>query len=109
MNEEQIRKIIKEELDNFVKDRESHEVLFSDRLAVQKNIQILDARNIQAGRTIGTKIGTADDQKIGFYGVEPVIQQNTISNPSGGAVVDSQSRTAINLIIDRLQAMGFIK
>lgn len=109
MNEEQIRKIIKEELDNFVKDRESHELFLSDKMVIQKNLQLLDARNIQVGRTLGTKIGTADDQKIGFYGVEPVIQQDTISGPSGGAVIDSQSRTAINLIIDRLQIMGFIK
>jgi hypothetical protein len=109
MNEEQIRKIIKEELESFVKSRESHEVLFSDRIVMQKNLQFLNSRNIQAGRTVGTKIGTADDQKIGFYGVEPVIQQDTISNPSGGATIDSQARTAINLLIDRLQAMGFIK
>lgn len=32
----------------------------------------------------------------------------TISDPSGGATVDSQARTAINTIIDRMQALGLI-
>jgi hypothetical protein len=32
----------------------------------------------------------------------------TVSDPSGGATVDSQARTAINTIIDRLQAHGLI-
>lgn len=32
----------------------------------------------------------------------------TISDPSGGATVDAQARTAINTIIDRLQALGLI-
>lgn len=33
---------------------------------------------------------------------------SSVSDPSGGAVVDSQSRTAIIAIIDRLQALGLI-
>lgn len=38
----------------------------------------------------------------------PVAQQATISDPSGGATQDAEARTAINAIIDRLQAFGFI-
>lgn len=32
----------------------------------------------------------------------------TISDPAGGAVIDSQARSAIGTIIDRLQALGLI-
>jgi hypothetical protein len=31
-----------------------------------------------------------------------------ISNPSGGATIDSEARTAINLIINRLEDLGLI-
>ena len=70
--------------------------------------QILDGRNIQVGKTTGTKIGTAIDQKLAVFGVTPIVQGASISDPSGGDPVDSQARTAINAIIDRLQAFGII-
>jgi hypothetical protein len=38
----------------------------------------------------------------------PAAQQATISDPSGGATQDAEARTAINTIIDRLQAFGLI-
>lgn len=99
---DEIRKIVKEEL----------EQLFGlDRLTFQKNIQIFNARNIQLGKTIGTKIGTAIDQKLGFYGATPVDKPETIADPSGGgtAGVDTPARNAIIAIIDRLQELGLIK
>ena len=99
MTPEQVRQIIKEELSNF---------LGSDRYIFQKNIQIFDGRNIQLGRTNGTKMGTATAQLLGFYGVTPVDQPATISDPSGGGTVDTQARTAINALIDRLQELDLI-
>ncbi len=47
--------------------------------------------------------------KVGFW-VDPVSQQATINDPSGGggAGVDSSARTAINSLIDVLQKFGFI-
>lgn len=64
---ELIRQVVREEL----------EVLnVAEKLIFQKNIQILDARNIQLGRTTGTQIGTATDQKVGFFGTTPVVQQS---------------------------------
>ena len=78
----------------------------SDRYTFQKHLQFLDGRNIQAGRSVGTKIGTAADQKIGFFGKTPIVQQSAITAPSGGGSVDSQSRTAIGLIITALQNFG---
>jgi len=56
----------------------------------------------------GTKIGTGTSQLLAFWGTTPISQPATISDPSGGSTVDSESRTAINTIIDRLQAIGLI-
>jgi hypothetical protein len=49
-------------------------------------------------------------QKIGFYGVVPVVQASTIANPSGSGVagVDNSARTAIVSIITALHNMGII-
>lgn len=71
---------------------------------------MLDGRNIQTGRTTGTKIGTATDQLLGFYGVTPVNQPATVSDPAGGgtAGVDTPARNAVIAVIDRLQELGLI-
>lgn len=99
MTEEEVRQIIREELSN---------LLAIDRYTFQKHLQIFDAKNIQLGRTTGTKIGTATTQKLAFYGVTPVDQPATVDDPTGGATTDAQARGAINTIIDRLQELGLI-
>jgi hypothetical protein len=100
MNEEQVRQIIREELVSF---------MLMDKYTFQKHIQIFDGRNIQVGRTTGTNIGTATDQKLGFYGVIPIIQGLAVGDPAGQVNdLDSEARTAIATIIDRLQAIGII-
>lgn len=100
MTNEQVRQIIREEFSN---------ILGIDRYIFDKNIQILNGHNIQLGRGIGTKIGTASDQLLAFYGVAPVDQPNTIADPAGGATIDGPARTAINALIDRLQELGLIQ
>lgn len=65
LNEEQIKEIIRGELAFLLK---------SDRFTFEKLIQILDGRNIQLGKTTGTKIGTETAQKIGFFNTTPVDQ-----------------------------------
>jgi len=98
MNDEQkIREIIREEIGKF-----------SDRFIFEKMFQFLDGNNIQLGRNIGTKIGTATDQLLAFYGATPVDQPVAINAPSGGATVDAEARTAINTIISRLKELGLI-
>lgn len=99
MTPEQVRQIIREELASLLK---------SDRYLFEKHIQMADGRNIQTGLTTGTKIGTAATQKLGFFGVTPVDQPATVSDPSGGLTDDAQARAAINSIIDRLQELGLI-
>ena len=101
MTEEKVRQILRDELRNMIK---------SDRFTFEKLIQILDGRNIQLGRSVGTQIGTAIDQLLGFYGATPVNKPETIADPSGQADdLDTEARTAINALIDRLQELGLIK
>jgi len=97
MTEEQIRNIIREELS----------ALFAiDRYTFQKHLQLFDGRNVQTGRTTGTKIATASDQKLGFYGVTPVDQPETVADASG---CSGDADDKVNDVIDRLQELGFIK
>ena len=71
------------------------------------NNPVVFNNNIVIGKN-GTKFGTSTNDKISFYNKAPIIQPATISDPSGGATVDSQARTAINTLIDRLQELGLI-
>ena len=74
-----------------------------------KNTQILDGRNIQTGRTTGTKIGTATDQLLGFYGTTPVNQPATLADiASAGGDNDGTARTRCDAIVSRLQELGLI-
>lgn len=120
--DQELREIIKEEIQAFFNQGptvtpasaladSSNTNTLPDRTVHQKHIQILDARNIQLGRTNGTMIGTASDQKLGFYGTTPVIQQSNVAGPSGSgtAGVDSPARNAINGILLILQRTGLMK
>ena len=70
---------------------------------------ILDAEKGSGGGTLrGIKIGSATTSLLGFYGVTPVDQPDTVADPSGGGTQDAEARTAINAIIDRLQELGLI-
>lgn len=77
----------------------------SDRLFVEKHLQLLDARNIQLGKSVGTKIGTESTQKLGFYGATPVARQASVTDADGTL---SGATSTINTVIDRLQAYGLL-
>ena len=47
-----------------------------------------------------------DGSNVGFYGATPVAQASKINDPSGGSIVDSEARSAVNAIIDALEALG---
>ena len=101
MDKEEVRKIIREELSSLIG---------IDRYLFQKSLQIFDGKNIQLGRTNGTIIGTASDQKLGFYGNTPIVQGSAISDPtgSGDAGVDTPARNTIIAILDALRGSGLI-
>lgn len=80
--EERIREIFREELATFMK---------SDRFILQTTLQMLDGRGMQFGRANGTKIGTAIDQKLGFYGKAPVVQPATPSATAASIITTMQS------------------
>jgi len=99
MDEQQIRNIIREELTSLFGTSGSD-------LVFPKHIQVLDGRNIQVGKTTGTKIGTSSTQKIAFYGITPIVQAGAISAPTGGSTTDVEARTAVNSIRTALTNLG---
>lgn len=60
------------------------------------------------GTLRGLNIGTATSSLLGFYGVTPVDQPATVADPAGGGTIDTEARTAIGEVIDRLQELGLI-
>jgi hypothetical protein len=85
MDEDKIRQLISEELT-------ARFGYGASKLSLKQHLQMMDGRNIQAGRTTGTKIGTATDQKIGFFGATPVVRQ--------------AAPTTLANVISVLQALG---
>lgn len=79
-----------------------------DRYMIMKLLQVADGRNVQLGRTTGTMFGTAHDQKMAFWGKTPIVQPGAISNPSGGTIIDIQSRSAISSILTLLTNEGLM-
>lgn len=57
----------------------------------------LSVDSVSAGTTSGV---------IGLYGVTPVVQASAIAAPAGGATVDSEARTTINLIRTAIKNIG---
>src|SRR3990167_3078102 len=108
MNEEQVRTIIRDELE---------QVLKSDRFSIYKLVQLLDGRNIQLGVATGSKIGTATTQKMGFLNKTPVVQQTTTSQTpatfaanTSGITNDSATWDSYTIgdIVAILRAFGLI-
>jgi len=102
MTEQDIRRIIREELSKFI---------FSDRFFIYKNMQFADGVSIQTGLTNGLKIGTTTSEKISVYGVSPVVQAGAISapsTPSAGYVQAeaASAKTAIDAIRTALTNIG---
>ena len=105
MTPEEVRKIIREELGNLI---------LSDKYVFNKLIQIMDGRNIQTGRTTGTKFPQASDQLFAHWGTTPVNQPETIADPSDAPALYDQATAqnwvnTIKTIIDRLIETGDIK
>jgi hypothetical protein len=81
-------------------------VTFDGSVFLNNGATLADARNIAVGTTTGTKIGTATTQKLAFYNATPIVQPAGVADASGGAVIDTQARAAINAVIANLEALG---
>lgn len=88
----QIRQIVREEL-----ARTFTGYTFS------KNIQILDGRNIQVGRGIGTKIGTESDQKLAFFNLTPITQPTAVGDSAG---ISAGAGTAVDHLATFVSGVG---
>lgn len=114
MDENQIRAIVRQELQNAMAPhrasasfaQEMTDLFKPDRFVFNKHIQLLDARNIQLGKTNGTMIGTQATQKLGFFGVTPVSQLNISTIAGGAAASDGVARNGVNAIISALRTIG---
>ena len=102
------KKEVTELITSIVKE-EIGQLFATDRYTFQKNLQVFDGRNVQVGRTTGTKIGTNTVEKLGFYGVAPVVQQGGPSKPTGGSDTDGALRTQFGNLVDTLVLIGIIK
>lgn len=84
-------------------------------------IRPIEVSHIRVRGTQGLKIGTDSTEKLGFYGVTPVDQPATVSDPTIGSITGSDTvnasaittnfnnlETAVEAIIDRLQELGLI-
>lgn len=76
----------------------------SSTISILNDFSFGNGIDIKTGTSTGTKIGTASNQKLGFFGVTPVNQPDTISDASDLTTCI----TAVNTIIDRLQELGLI-
>jgi len=77
-----VEQMIAEKLQNVFKN---------DRYVFDKNIQVLDGRKIQVGKTTGLTIGTeggATGQKLGFFSATPVAEQLKADHNNWAAVSD---------------------
>lgn len=100
MDEETVRRIIREELAFMVKNK---------KLVFPYPMQILDGNDITLAKNIGTMIGTASDQKLGVLGKTPRVRYPTVGYPSGGAVVDNEARGAASDALNILIEFGFLE
>lgn len=81
---------------------------YEDYFKFDDDMMLADGKNLIADTTTGSKIGTSSSQKLGFWNATPVVQPSHIADPSGGATVDSEARTAITSILSALETAGIL-
>ena len=97
-------------LERKVADLESEfrKILYSDKYLFDLDLEMANGRNFVFSIESGTKIGTATNQKLSFYGVTQIVQPAKINAPSGGATVDLQARGAINELRNQQRELGLL-
>lgn len=81
-------------------------VLSDNQSVTFGTIGAVSLRHNPSGAGTGLVIGTAAADKIGLHGATPTAQLAAITAPTGGATVDTEARTAINALIDRIKTKG---
>lgn len=66
-------------------------------------LQFIDGKNVVFGTSNGTKLGTGTTQKIGFYGVTPIVQGASVTSPTETL---TSLKTAVDTIRERLKNIG---
>lgn len=81
-------------------------------LGANKNVDVLAIADLKLGAGAGTSITAtaAEINKLASSGaaVASGTQAAVIADPTGGTTTDAEARTAINAIIDALQAFGIV-
>ena len=70
--------------------------VLADRVYMERALDMAPNTYIKLGKTVKFSVG----------GVDPVVQQAKINDPSGGTTIDTQARAAINSLIDVFEAYG---
>jgi hypothetical protein len=97
------------------------QIIKSDRYVFSRTLQMQDGRNIQLGRSNGTKIGLSASEKLGFLGATPRLQWTPVGNPAfsvgfGAAITDLSkwpsgaggSKYTIGDVVEALIAFGIL-
>lgn len=71
-------------------------------------ITFADEAVLTFGTTLGTRIGTATNEKLAFWNATPIVQPTALADVTGGATVDAEVRTALNALLAKLRATGLI-
>lgn len=82
---------------------------WQDRMVLYRSLQLKDINQLTVldSGVDGIKVG-ATGGKVALYGANPVARAGSISAPSGGVVIDSESRTAISSILTALRNINII-
>lgn len=82
-----VRRIIREELSGLVK---------SDRYTFLKDIELFNGRGIIFPSDTGAQVGTNSNEKIGFWGVTPIVQPTIVSSPGISSVSGTGDDSTVN-------------
>jgi len=82
-----------------------NKVIITGGSGATNNLALADAFNIDFGGNTGTKIG-GTGSKLALYGNTPIARQAHITDPTGGATIDAEARTAINSILAQMDNIG---
>lgn len=75
-----------------------------------KGIKIVSNENaVHLTGATGVNIATGGgSEPLGFHGATPVVQHAAIGDATGGAIVDTEARTALNTLLASMRSLGLI-